>query len=77
MRQVILIGLMLVTSLSIKSQSIGIAPDFPNQYAILDAFANDKGILIPRLTLSERNTNLSAIGSTENGLLIYNNRSSF
>lgn len=41
-----------------------------NESAILELIANDKGILIPRLSSVERDD--ITVGATKNGLLIYN-----
>ena len=46
---------------------IGIGTSVPAPSAILDVHSNDKGILIPRMTMSERNS----ISSPATGLLIY------
>lgn len=56
-------------SAKITGQNIGINEDgsTPNSSAILDIKANNKGLLIPRLTTSQRN----AISSPAEGLLVY------
>ncbi len=59
--------LLCLVSINLYSQ-IGIGTTTPNPKAILDIFATDKGILIPRLTSAQRD----AIVSPPNGLLIYN-----
>ncbi len=51
--------------------SFGIGTDTPNSNAILDVFSTDRGVLIPRLTNAQR-TAISGLGTTEEGLLIYN-----
>lgn len=51
--------------------SFGIGTDAPNSNAILDVFSIDRGVLIPRLTNAQR-TAISGLGTTEEGLLIYN-----
>ncbi len=46
----------------------------PNQFAILDIDADvnhNKGVLIPRLTTTERNNLSGNLGATENGLTVY------
>jgi hypothetical protein len=51
-------------------QNVGIGTLTPNPKAILEMVANDKGLLIPRLT----NAQMLAIATspTEDGLLVYN-----
>jgi hypothetical protein len=53
----------------IHSQNVGMNEDgsLPNSSAILDVKSTDKGLLIPRMTQSERN----AITSPGNGLMIF------
>jgi hypothetical protein len=60
--------------LGAHAQSVGINTDgsTPNASAILDVKSNSKGILIPRMTESQRND----ISSPENGLLIYQTNNS-
>jgi hypothetical protein len=54
------------------SAQVGIGTITPDTSSILDIQANDKGILLPRLSTSERD----AISSPANGLLIYNTTTS-
>lgn len=57
-----------------QTGAIGIGTETPNSKAILDITSNSKGILIPRLTQSERDA-LQANGTSNpgiNGMLIYN-----
>lgn len=51
----------------ITFSQIGIGTDNPNQSAILDIESTTSGLLIPRMTLAQRN----AITLPANGLLIY------
>ena len=48
---------------------VGIGTDTPNPSAILDIDSNEKGVLIPRMTESERNLVTTTAGSE--GLLVY------
>ncbi len=50
------------------AQSVGIGTTTPNSSAQLDINSTNKGILIPRLTTTQRN----AIANPANGLMIYN-----
>ena len=50
------------------SQSVGIGTNSPNASAQLDINSSSKGILIPRLTTTQRN----GIAAPANGLMIYN-----
>ncbi|MEZ5009729.1 MAG: hypothetical protein R2753_16395 [Chitinophagales bacterium] len=54
------------------SQSLGLGTDYPDPQAILDIKSNNKGVLLSRLTLVERNTNLAGLNASDVGLLIYN-----
>lgn len=54
------------------AQSFGIGTDSPDPNAILEVQSSDRGILIPRLTTTERNTNLTGLMLAQRGLLIYN-----
>lgn len=65
-KKIALIVLSLSTSLKVFSQSITLDPNSISN-AILDAKSNSKGLLVPRLTTSQRN----AIQNPENGLLVY------
>lgn len=67
-KRLILIGLMLI-SLSIKSQNIGINATgaVANASAMLDIVSTTKGLLIPRMT----HANMTGIGAPATGLLVY------
>lgn len=61
---------LLFISLSVKSQNnVGIGTKMPNSNAMLDITASDKGLLIPRMTTSQRNA--IPINASCNGLLVY------
>ena len=60
--------------LSAQTGSVGIGTEAPNEQSALDIVSDSKGLLIPRLTLAQRDI-LQAPGSSNteiNGLLIYN-----
>jgi len=66
--------LFLHTDLFAQTGSVGIGTEAPNEQSALDIVSDSKGLLIPRLTLAQRNI-LQAPGSSNseiNGLLIYN-----
>lgn len=53
--------------------SIGIGTSSPNSNAVLDIVSsgNNKGVLIPRLTTSQRNAMSSSLAPTEVGLMVF------
>ncbi len=65
-KKIIFITLSLFTSYAGISQSITLDPSSSSN-AILDAKSNSKGLLVPRLTTTQR----KAIQNPENGLLVY------
>ena len=52
--------------------SVGVGTTTPNANAVLDVTSTTKGLLIPRLTNTERTTLTSSLTTASNGLLIYN-----
>ena len=50
-----------------NATNVGIGTTSPNPSALLDLTATDKGLLIPRLTASQR----CAINNPANGLMVY------
>jgi hypothetical protein len=50
-----------------QKNNVGIGTSVPDQSALLDLSSNSKGLLIPRMSLSQR----SSIQNPANGLLIY------
>jgi hypothetical protein len=72
MRNILFIlWVILVSSLALQSQGIAVGTDTPNAAAIMELESTDKGILIPRLTTTERNA-IVGLGATQEGLLIFN-----
>ncbi len=77
MKKFIFLLILLLFSVLLRAQ-IGINTDDPNPKAMLDIIAQDKGILIPRLTETERDALTKAPDETllltmaENSLMIYN-----
>lgn len=54
---------------------IGIQTDTPDASAALDIVSNDKGVLIPRVSLSSDLSSPSPVSSPATGLLVYNSGS--
>jgi hypothetical protein len=68
-------GLIIIAFLFISTMysQVGIGTVVPNPSALLDVFSGDKGILIPRVSLSNINvTQLDGVNNAATGLLIYN-----
>ena len=61
-------------NLNIIYSQVGIGTTSPNSSTILEVVATDKGVLLPRVTLTGT-TDTSTIGSPANSLLIYNTAS--
>ena len=62
-------ALLSVSSLGVFAQkaNVGIGTTQPNESAVLDISSSNKGLLIPRMTLQQRNT----IQNPANGLMVY------
>jgi len=69
MKTIVLLATAFLTALNIHAQSFSINTDGSTAHssAMLDVKSNSKGMLIPRLTLAERN----AVASPATGLMIY------
>jgi len=67
----IILLLLLVVFLNIRAQ-IGIQTDDPHSSAALEIVSTDKGLLIPRVTLSSSLNSPSPVTSPAAGLLVYN-----
>lgn len=66
--------ILLSADLSAQTGSVGIGTETPNEKSVLDIVSGSKGLLIPRLTLAQRDV-LQVPGSSNtdiNGLLIFN-----
>lgn len=64
--------ILLITANYLYGQNVGINTATPDSSAILDLFANDKGLLIPRVNLTDANSNIAPIDQPATGLLVYN-----
>jgi hypothetical protein len=69
--QKILIAAFLLSGTNLFGQ-IGIQTNTPDVSAALDIVSSDKGLLIPRITLTNDLTNQSPVSSPAEGLLIFN-----
>ena len=66
---------LLLMSKNLFSQNVGIGTNTPNPNAIVDVFATDKGILIPRLTAAQRLA--IPVVATDEALLVYDTDSNY
>lgn len=62
----------LLGSAYFSNAQVGIGTPTPNASAMLDITANDKGVLIPRVALTDATTPLTGATTHENSLLVYN-----
>ena len=67
MRFLSFLTLLLISTISFAHNNVGIGTTTPDASAVLDLSANDKGILIPRLTSAQR----VAIANPANGLMVF------
>jgi hypothetical protein len=67
MRKNMLLVAALLILVGVKSQNVGIGTPTPHASALLDLSSNTKGLLVPRLTKSEKN----AINNAATGLMVY------
>lgn len=56
----------------LAQDNVGIGTTTPNASALLDLTANNKGLLIPRVTLVAANNGTSPVNTPATGLLVYN-----
>lgn len=74
MAMFIIYFILLGADVSAQTGSVGIGTETPNEKSVLDIVSGSKGLLIPRLTLAQRDV-LQVPGSSNtdiNGLLIFN-----
>jgi len=67
----LILSLSCATYLLTAQQNVGIGTTTPNSNAQLDVVANDKGVLFPRLSTTQRNTLGGSIGNAEEGMLVF------
>nr|MBC7614404.1 hypothetical protein [Pseudopedobacter sp.] len=63
------------TTLGQTSGSVGIGTTTPYSNAVLDISSTTKGLLLPRLSIQQRDILTPKINATANGLIIYNTTS--
>ena len=69
MKKIIIYATVLFTSLNTFAQNVGIGTPTPVVSAKLEIASNNSGLLIPRMSKTERNT----IASPAQGLLVFQN----
>lgn len=57
----------------IVTGQVGVHTDFPDASSAMEIYATDKGLLIPRVVLTNDLTNPSPVSAPANGLLVFNN----
>ena len=70
----LLLSILLLAGLTVNSQ-VGVHTDFPDASSAMEIYATDKGLLIPRVSLSSDLNSPSPVSSPANGLLVFNNGS--
>lgn len=69
--KILFIFSLLILSIEVVAQ-VGIQTDTPDASSALDIVSTNKGVLIPRVTLSSDLTSSSPVSSPATGLLVYN-----
>ncbi len=69
----VIINLLLGVTAFAQQGSVGIGTQTPNQNAVLHLVApnSDQGLLVPKLTTSQRNTFSNQLSISENGMMVY------
>lgn len=67
----LIMGLMVVLCLEGNGQ-VGVQTETPDASSMLDISGSDKGLLIPRISLTEDLTNPAPVSDPANGLLVFN-----
>jgi len=67
MKKLFIIFLAAISCKAIQAQSVGIGTNAPNSKALLDISGTTKGVLLPRMTTSQR----FDITTPPNGLVVY------
>lgn len=68
MKQFVTLTVLCIAFIQITTAQVGIGTTTPDDSSILEVMSTDKGVLIPRLTTTQRN----AISNPENSLMIFN-----
>jgi hypothetical protein len=66
-KNILTISLSILFALALNAQNVGINTTTPDNSAVLDVSATDKGMLVPRMTTTQR----TAITSPATGLLVF------
>ena len=72
MKKITILAAALLGSVYFANAQVGIGTPTPNASAMLDITATDKGVLIPRIALTDASTPLAGAATHENSLLVYN-----
>lgn len=72
MKKITILAAALLGSVYFANAQVGIGTPTPNASAMLDITATNKGVLIPRVELTDASTALSGATTHENSLLVYN-----
>ncbi len=72
-RVLFLFSLLVGSTLMAQEGSVGIGTQTPNEKAVLHLVApnNDQGLLVPKLTTTQRNNFSSQLTSAENGMMVF------
>src|SRR5688572_25443527 len=58
-------------SMKAQAQNVGINNASPHSKSLLDLTSSDKGLLVPRMTETQRNAMFPAPDASANGMLVY------
>jgi len=72
MKQIIVLCIFSITSIHIINAQVGINTTSPSPDSALDIDSDDKGILIPRVDITDLSTIAPITGGSTEGLLVYN-----
>ena len=75
MRHFLILSILCITVLRLQAQ-VGIGTTNPNATSILDITATDKGVLVPRINLTDVSNLTTPINTPATGLLIWNTNAS-
>lgn len=72
MKKITILAAALLGSVYFANAQVGIGTPTPSASAMLDITATNKGVLIPRVALTDASTPLAGAATHENSLLVYN-----
>ena len=67
--------ILLLLAIGVTNAQMGIGTDEPHASALLDITATDKGLLIPRVTITDLTSNTTPVAGPMESLLVYNETS--